>query len=96
MIGYMPDEFMAALLAACVMACFFVGYAMDGVMGRTGFGVLGNMLILITGLFLGVFGADLLHMNIGQVEILVGSGLVGAFVSLMTLTLLKFAFLSVD
>ncbi len=95
MVGYMPPEVFYGLIVACVIGCFFVGHAMDGVMGSTGFGVLGNMLILITGLFIGMFVADITGLRVARPEILIGAAMVGSFGSLLVLALLKHLFMRV-
>ena len=92
MIGYMSPELFYGLIVACVIACFFVGHAMDGVMGSSGFGVLGNMLVLTTGLFL----ADLFGLRVSKVEVVAAAGLVGAFGSLLLLVLAKHLFMRIE
>ncbi len=96
MYGTMSQEVLYGLLVACVIACFFVGHAMDGVMGQAGFGVLGNMLILLTGLFIGIFAADMLGLQMNRTEILVGTAVAGPFAALMLLVLVKLMFLRID
>lgn len=96
MSAHMSNEVLYGLLAGCVMASFFVGHAMDGVMGRAGFGVLGNMLVLITGLFIGIFAADLLNLRTTHMEVLGGAAIIGSFSALMLLAILKHCFLRVD
>ncbi len=96
MIGYVPPEIFYGLIITCIIACFFVGHAMDGVIGSSGFGVLGNMLVLTTGLFLGIFLADLGGLAVSKIEVVAGAGLVGAFGSLLVLVLLKHLFMRVE
>ncbi|MEX3011407.1 hypothetical protein [Hoeflea sp. TYP-13] len=93
MFGYLSPEMAYGLLIACVVICFFVGHAMDGVMGSIGFGVFGNMTILGTGLALGLFLAELVGLPLGRMEVVVGSALVGAFGSLLVLAVFKHLFL---
>ncbi|MCR9139586.1 MAG: hypothetical protein NXI27_26555 [Alphaproteobacteria bacterium] len=96
MIGYVAPEVFYGLVIACIIGCFFVGHAMDGVIGSSGFGVLGNMLVLTTGLFLGIFLADIAGLAVSNVEVMAGAGLVGAFSSLLVLVLLKHLFMRVE
>lgn len=94
--GYISPELFYGLIIACVIACFFVGHAMDGVMGSAGFGVLGNMLVLTTGLFLGLFLAEMVGLRLSSVEVLAGAGVVGAFGSLLLLVVIKHLVLRVE
>ncbi len=96
MIGYVSPEVFYGLIVACIIGCFFVGHAMDGVIGSSGFGVLGNMLILTTGLFLGLLLADKFGLRVSNVEVLAAAGLIGAFGSLLLLVLLKHLFMRVE
>ena len=93
MFVYLSPEMTYGLLITCLVICFFVGHAMDGVMGPVGFGVFGNMIILGTGMALGLFIAELVGMPLNRMEIIVGSTMVGAFGSLLVLALLKHLFL---
>lgn len=93
MFGFLSPEMTYGLLIACLVICFFVGHAMDGVMGSVGFGVFGNMVILGTGLALGLFVAELVGLPLGRTEILVGVSLVGSFGSLLLLSVAKHLFL---
>jgi hypothetical protein len=96
MIGYMSPELFYGLIVACVIGCFFVGHAMDGVLGGSGFGVLGNMLVLTTGLFLGLFVAKQAGLAVTRIEVTAGAALVGAFGSLLVLVLVKHLFMRVE
>ncbi|WP_419906665.1 hypothetical protein [Hoeflea sp.] len=93
MFVYLSPEMTYGLLITCVVICFFVGHAMDGVMGPVGFGVFGNMIILGTGMALGLFLAELAGMPLNRMEVIIGSSMVGAFGSLMVLALFKHLFL---
>ena len=96
MFGFLSPEMAYGLLIACAVICFFVGHAMDGVIGSLGFGVLGNMLVLTTGLFLGLFMADMIGLRVSKLEVVAGAGLIGAFGSLLLLVLLKHLFMRVE
>ena len=96
MIGYVSPELYYGLIVACIIGCFFVGHAMDGVLGSLGFGVLGNMLVMTTGLFLGLFAADIVGLAVSKIEVLAAAGIVGAFGSLLVLVLLKHLFMRVE
>ncbi|MEM6464103.1 MAG: hypothetical protein AAF724_19530 [Pseudomonadota bacterium] len=93
MFGFLSPEMAYGMLIACVVICFFVGHAMDGVMGSIGFGVFGNMVILGTGLALGLLVAELVGFSLGHMEILIGASLLGAFGSLLLLSVFKHLFL---
>ncbi len=96
MTGYMSPELFYGLIIACVIGCFFVGHAMDGVLGSAGFGLLGNMLVLTTGLFLGLFVAKQIGLPVTRIEVTAGAAMVGAFGSLLLLVLLKHLYLRVE
>lgn len=93
MFGYFSPEMAYGLLIAAAVICFFVGHAMDGVMGPIGFGVFGNMIILGTGMALGLFLAKYIGLNLTKTEVIVFCCLIGSFGSLFMLTVMKHIFL---
>lgn len=68
---------------------FILGMALDKLMGGDGFGPVGNMIVVTGGFFLSIFGANLYGYHFHDLKIAVATGLVGAFVLLGVLSLLK-------
>ncbi|WP_422371624.1 hypothetical protein [Hoeflea sp.] len=62
--GLTSDEIWM-FIAVSVAASFFVGNAMNTLLGEQGFGVVGNMLVLLTGFAVGLNIVD--YMPIGRV-----------------------------
>lgn len=77
------------LFTTIVIMTYFIASAMHGVMGPDGFGVLGNQGIIISGFYLGVWGARYLHFPVRDFTNAVVAGLAGAFVALFFLTVCK-------
>lgn len=77
------------LFTAIVISSYFIASAMDGVLGPDGFGVLGNQFVIIAGFYLGIWGANYLRLPVRDFTNAVISGLVGAFVALLILTIMK-------
>lgn len=75
---------------AIAAAAFFIGSAMNGVLEGDGFGVVGNMTILVAGAFLGLYIADhFLHIpSFAHAENAVAA-VSGGFLSLAFLATLK-------
>ena len=71
-------------------ACaYFIGYAMDGVMGDDGFGILPNAIILIAGGFLGFYATRYIHLPINDMTQNGVAVVAGGFASLALLAMLK-------
>lgn len=70
---------------------FFLGHAMDGVLGNEGFGSYGNMTWIIAGFAGGIFVMHYFGMSLKDMRFTVGGGLAGAFSLLATLVLGKYA-----
>lgn len=68
-----------------------LGMMLDGVMGDDGFGPIGNMIVITTGFFLGVFVVNSYGVSLHDLTFATATGLSGAFVSLVSLALLKAA-----
>ena len=70
---------------------FFLGHAMDGVLGNEGFGAYGNMFWIIAGFVGGIFVMQHFGMSLKDMRFTVGGGLAGAFTLLASLVLGKYA-----
>jgi hypothetical protein len=69
---------------------FFLGHAMDGVLGDEGFGAYGNMFWIITGFAGGIFAMHYYGMSLKDMRFTVGGGLSGSFALLASLVLGKY------
>lgn len=79
---------MMALAAVAVMA-FFFGSALDAIMRDDGFGPTGNMLLFTIGFLAAVVIANSYGISLRDLKTAVGYGLVGAFVLVSSLALVK-------
>ncbi len=77
------------LLALITIFGFFLGQAMDGVLGDEGFGSNGNMGIIIAGFFAGLFLTKYLGFNMSDFRLTIAGGLLGSFIFLVSLVLTK-------
>jgi hypothetical protein len=66
---------------------FFLGHAMDGVLGEEGFGAYGNMSWIITGFSGGIYAMHYYGISLKDMRFTVGGGLTGAFALLASLVL---------
>jgi hypothetical protein len=77
------------LFFAVAILSFFIANTMDGVLGQDGFGVLGNQAIIMSGVYLGFVVAKYYHVSVNNFTQMAVAGLVGAFVSLLVLSVSK-------
>jgi hypothetical protein len=71
---------------------FFLGHAMDGVLGDEGFGAYGNMFWIIAGFVGGIFAMHYYGMSLKDMRFTVGGGLTGAFLLLASLVFGRYLF----
>ena len=83
-----PLWLVLAVTAVAVVSMIF-GSALDALMGDDGFGPIGNMLVLTSGFFIAVAGANRLGYGFDELAAACGVGLAGAFAALTGLALLK-------
>jgi uncharacterized membrane protein YeaQ/YmgE (transglycosylase-associated protein family) len=57
------SELIQSFSFACALS-FICGYIADRIMGYTGFGVIGNWLLLLTGVYVGLFTYNQLGYNL--------------------------------
>jgi uncharacterized membrane protein len=69
---------------------FFLGHAMDGVLGDEGFGAYGNMFWIITGFAGGILVMQYFGMSLKDPRFTVCGGLAGSFSLLASLVLGKY------
>jgi len=60
MFAGLSSEMVLYFAALCIAASFFVGNAMDSVLGALGFGPLGNMMVLLAGFVIGLNVVDII------------------------------------
>lgn len=85
-----PDTLTFLMILFMGSACaYFIGYAMDGVMGGDGFGILPNTIILIAGGFLGFYATKYIHLPINGTTQYGVTVVAGGFASLAVLAMLK-------
>ena len=85
-----PDTYMFMMILFIGTAgAYVVGYAMDGVLGEDGFGILMNTTILIAGGFLGFYLANHLHLPISDTTLNAVMVVSGGFICLALLAILK-------
>jgi hypothetical protein len=78
------------LITIMLIFGFFLGHAMDGVLGDEGFGAYGNMFWIITGFVGGIYALHFYGMSLKDMRFTVGAGLVGAFSLLASAVLGKY------
>jgi hypothetical protein len=78
------------LMVGCVtILAFILAMGLDALMGREGFGPVGNAFVLSSGFFLAIFLANTLDYNLADMTWGAGVGIAGAFVSLVSLAFAK-------
>ena len=93
MFFFMDTQTQLFLFTSILLCSFFLASAMHGVLGRDGFGVIGNLIVITTGFYLGLWLGRYYGLSVRNFEIGVLAGLAGSFLSLLSLTVMK-AFLS--
>jgi hypothetical protein len=83
-----PTWMMMAFAVVAILS-FIFGMALDGLLGDEGFGPVGNTIVVTAGFFLGIFAANLYGIRFYDMKMAVATGLVGAFVSLGILAMVK-------
>ncbi len=76
-------------IATVSILSFFLGMALDGVMGKDGFGAVGNTVVITTGFFLGIFVANSYGIYLKDLKLAITAGLCGALICLATLAISK-------
>jgi hypothetical protein len=71
---------------------FFLGHAMDGVLGEEGFGAYGNMFWIIVGFVGGILAMRYYGMSLKDLRFTVGGGLTGSFALLASLVFGRYLF----
>lgn len=77
------------LFTTIVLGSFFLGNAMDGVLGGHGFGIFGNMIIIVAGFLVGLWFGKYYGFSVTTLRIGVVAGLIGSFTCLLALCVFK-------
>jgi hypothetical protein len=78
------------LMAGCVsILAFMLALGLDALMGREGFGPVGNAFVLTGGFFLSIFVFNSFGYNLADMKWGAAAGIGGAFVCMTTLALTK-------
>lgn len=72
-----------------IVLSFFFGSALNALMREDGFGAFGNSAVISGGFFLTILAANYQGYNLRELHLAIIVGLVGAFVLLTSLTIIK-------
>lgn len=89
MLSSLDTSSLILAIAIVAILSLMLGMALDGVMQDDGFGPFGNMIVITAGFFLGILAANRWGIRFGELEIAVATGLGGAFLALLLLSLAK-------
>ena len=89
MFAGLSSDMMMYFVALSVAASFFVGNAMDSVLGALGFGPLGNMIVLLAGFFLGLNAVDLIPFGHVPSAMIIPAAIAVSFAILLLLAVFK-------
>ena len=89
MFGHLDTTTLMIMGLAIASGAFFAGVAMDGIMGRDGFGTIGNMAILLSGALVGMYVGDLFQWSIDRAVAQTVAAVGGGFSALALLAILK-------
>ncbi|MCR5856495.1 hypothetical protein [Mesorhizobium sp. J428] len=89
MLSSLDTSSLVFAIAIVAILSLMLGMALDGLMQDDGFGPFGNMIVITAGFFLGIFAANRWGIRFGALEIAVATGLGGAFLALLLLSLAK-------
>lgn len=89
MFAGLSSDLILYFLAISMAAAFFVGNAMNAVLGEQGFGVFGNMIVLSVGFFAGLFVVDLVPFGRIPAVMVIPAAISAAFMILFLLVVLK-------
>jgi hypothetical protein len=89
MLWNLDASWLMMAIATVAVLSFFLGSAIDWLVRDDGFGSTGNMVIISTGFFIGIMAANQQGYNLRELHLAILVGLLGAFLCLVSLTLLK-------
>lgn len=89
MLWNLDTSWLLMAVAVVGLLSFLLGLALNALIGRDGFGPIGNAVIVTAGFFLGIFLANSYGLVLRDLTLATATGLTGAFVSLAMLALVK-------
>jgi len=89
MFAGLSSEMVLYFAALSVAASFFVGNAMDSVLGALGFGPLGNMIVLLAGFVIGLNLVDVIPFGHVPSAMIIPAAIGVSFAILFLLALFK-------
>lgn len=89
MFAGLSSDMILYFVALSIAASFFVGNAMDSVIGSLGFGALGNMIVLLAGFIIGLNVIDMLPYGQIPSVLIIPAAISVAFAILFLLAMLK-------
>jgi len=85
----LSSDMVLYFMALSIAASFFVGNAMDSVLGALGFGPLGNMIVLLAGFFIGLNVVDAIPFGRVPSALIIPAAIAVSFSILFLLALFK-------
>ncbi len=89
MIWHLDTQWILMAFASVGILSFMLGLALDGIMGRDGFGAVLNAIIITTAFFGTIYICNMAGISLRRLEIAVPYGLTGAFGVYSFLALVK-------
>lgn len=89
MFAGLSSDMILYFVALSIAASFFVGNAMDSVLGALGFGPLGNMLVLLAGFIIGLNLVDVIPFGHVPSAMIIPVAIAAAFAVLFLLAIIK-------
>jgi hypothetical protein len=89
MIWNLPFGWLMLTIGCVTILAFILSMGLDAVMGREGFGPVGNAFVLTSGFFLAIFIFNSFGYNLADMKWAAGAGLLGAFASMTLLAIGK-------
>ncbi len=89
MIWNLDSQWLILAVATASILSFFFGMAMDGIMGKDGFGPIMNSFIVCGSFFATVYILNMVGISLRRLEVAVPYGLTGSFVVFALLAVSK-------
>lgn len=89
MFAGLSSDMILYFVAVSIAASFFVGNAMNTVLGEQGFGVWGNMIVLLAGFSVGLNVVDVIPFGRVPSAMIIPAAIAVAFAILLLLAILK-------
>lgn len=89
MIWNLDTQWLLIAVACVGILSFMLGLALDGIMGKDGFGAVMNSFIITITFFATIYACNLYGISLRRIEVAVPYGLTGAFGGFSVIALLK-------